>query len=98
MFEKIILKQLDSVCSRFYNKLAFCINETEFTYENFRSVIRGIQMELKKLPQDQKIIGLVVNDDIYTYAGILALWFEGKAYVPLHPKQHTFGIWKLLIR
>ena len=34
-----------------------------------------------------KNVGLVANDDIYTYASIYALWLEGKAYVPLHPGQ-----------
>jgi len=87
MFETIILHGLKNVFYDYHNRLAFYINESDFTYKTLEMIITGIRLELKKIPEDQKIIGLVVNDDIYTYAGILALWFEGKAYVPLHPKQ-----------
>ena len=30
-------------------------------------------------------IGHAANDDIDTYASIIALWFEGYNYVPLYP-------------
>jgi amino acid adenylation domain-containing protein len=30
-------------------------------------------------------VGLVINDDIETYASIFALWLAGYSYVPLHP-------------
>lgn len=30
-------------------------------------------------------VGLVINDDIETYASIIALWLDGRCYVPLHP-------------
>jgi D-alanine--poly(phosphoribitol) ligase subunit 1 len=32
-------------------------------------------------------IGVVANDDLATYAAILAVWLEGGVYVPLHPAQ-----------
>nr|WP_306302537.1 AMP-binding protein [Segatella baroniae] len=29
----------------------------------------------------------MANDDLATYASILAIWMEGKCYIPLHPLQ-----------
>ena len=87
MFENVVLGCLNRVFYNYTNRFAFYINESDFTYKTLEMIITGIRLELKKIPEDQKIIGLAVNDDIYTYASILALWFEGKAYVPLHPKQ-----------
>lgn len=36
---------------------------------------------------EDRYVGLVAHDDLATYASVLALWMEGKAYVPLHPLQ-----------
>ena len=41
-------------------------------------------MLVKAHPSNSKV-GLVVNDDLETYASIIALWLEGCCYVPLHP-------------
>ena len=30
---------------------------------------------------------MAIHDDIETYSAIIALWMEGKSYVPLHPNQ-----------
>ncbi|TPN89135.1 amino acid adenylation domain-containing protein [Aquimarina algicola] len=65
---------------------AFCIRHTYYTYEVFGKIISGIRYKIQKsVDASGHIIGLVTNDDIYTYASIIALWLEGKAYVPLHP-------------
>lgn len=34
---------------------------------------------------ETKQVGLVINDDLETYASIIALWLQGYCYVPLHP-------------
>lgn len=34
-----------------------------------------------------KVVGVYATDDIRTYASIVALWYWGKAYVPLNPNQ-----------
>ena len=72
---------------RFGGKNAFCINETFYTYEQFGQHISRVRSVIKDLPREKLHVGLVVNDDIETYASIVALWLEGKAYIPLHPKQ-----------
>ncbi|MCH4147954.1 MAG: amino acid adenylation domain-containing protein [Prevotella sp.] len=66
-------------------RYAFCIDDKMYTYEELGQRIAVIREQLAFL--DSKIIGLVANDDIDTYASILALWMEGMCYVPLHPEQ-----------
>lgn len=66
---------------------AFCINNIFYTYKQFGNYISKIRFAVKQLNKHELYIGLVANDDIETYASIIALWLEGKAYVPLHPNQ-----------
>jgi D-alanine--poly(phosphoribitol) ligase subunit 1 len=69
------------------NRNAFFINGIYYTYSQFAQSISNIRFSLKK--NTEKIIGIVTNDDLETYAAIIALWFEGKAYVPLNPDIPT---------
>lgn len=64
---------------------AFCVKGVYYTYSQFGASICAIRKRIAELKSGERIIGLVVNDDIETYATIIALWMEGKAYVPLHP-------------
>jgi len=66
---------------------AFCINESFYTYSEFAQHISKIRKALSSHELTSKNIGLVVNDDIDTYAAIFSIWLEGFAYVPLHPQQ-----------
>ena len=40
---------------------------------------------LKKSHSSEDLIALEVNDDLITYASIIALWLEGKGFVSIHP-------------
>ena len=67
---------------------AFCIAETFYTYEQLALSVSGIRERIQQqIPEGALHIGLVANDDLETYASIIALWLEGKAYVPIHPKS-----------
>ncbi len=66
---------------------SFFINGVFYSYSDFAKCISSIRHAIKQNTTDEEIIvGLVANDDIETYAAIIALWFEGKAYVPLAPE------------
>lgn len=65
---------------------AFCINENFYTYKEFGEYVSKIRTEIQKSLFINKSVGLVINDDIETYASIFSLWLEGYCYVPLHPK------------
>ena len=63
------------------------INNEFFQYKEFSNEIKKIKLAIKQeIPIENKLIGLVTNDDIQTYASIIALWLEGKAYVPVNPE------------
>ena len=65
------------------NKHAFCIQNKFYTYNDLAKRISIIRKALRENTcESDKNIGLVANDDIDTYASIIAIWFEGKAYVP----------------
>lgn len=85
LFEKLIVNPILDAIHRHSTLNAFCIDEVFFTYQQLGENISKIRSEINSL--DDIYFGLVVNDDIETYASIIALWMEGKAYVPLHPKQ-----------
>lgn len=70
------------------NNNAFYIKNKHYTYLQFSECVSGIRILIQKatLPSE-KLIGLVTNDDLETYASIVALWLEGKGYIPVSPKS-----------
>ena len=84
-FEELVLKPLYNVLTTKENNKAFYIDESFYTYGVLAQEVAKIREMLQPIKDTN--IGLVANDDLYTYASIIALWMEGKAYVPLHPAQ-----------
>ncbi|GAA4274191.1 AMP-binding protein [Aquimarina gracilis] len=69
------------------DRSSFYIAGVDYSYHKLAEIISGIRESIQKSVSNDEInIGLVCNDDIYTYASIIALWMEGKAYVPLNPE------------
>lgn len=87
IFTKFVIQPVLNSIINFRNGNAFCINERFYTYAELSDYISAIRHNLKKQKFNSKNIGLVVNDDIETYASIFAIWLDGYAYVPLHPQQ-----------
>ena len=85
MFYAEVLKPLLDCIERFSERNAFCINKRFYTYKEFGEYISKIREALVNSQYDNNKVGLVINDDIETYASIFALWLEGDCYVPLHP-------------
>jgi len=80
-----ILKTAESIKNHNANNV-LCINNVFYTYNQFALEISKIREALKNQVEDsEKLIGLVTNDDLQTYASIVALWLEGKAYIPVNP-------------
>lgn len=67
------------------NIAAFCINGKMYSYKQLFDYVEQIYNVTKSL--NDKLIGLYASDDIRTYATILALWLQGKTYIPLNPSQ-----------
>jgi len=81
-----LISDIQNSIEKHYNRNVFCISQKFYTYKQFAQKISAIRVVLQQtIFKNQDIVGLVTNDDIETYASIIALWMEGKAYVPLHP-------------
>lgn len=76
-------KNSDNICLQ--------IENNDYTYAEVYGFAQQIRSQLQNT--DSHNIGVYLTDDVYMYASILAIWFEGKTYVPLHP---TFPISKNL--
>lgn len=87
MFATNTLYKIFESVTRFPQRNAFLINEVFYTYAQFWDRISIIRAGIRQNESDHKILGIVAHDDIETYASIFAVWMEGLAYVPLHPKQ-----------
>lgn len=75
---------------RHSSRRAFMIHEVEYTYREFQAAISKIRGLIRhEINSDEKLVALLVHDDLETYASILALWFEGKGYLPLKPDTPT---------
>ncbi|MBQ6226486.1 MAG: AMP-binding protein [Bacteroidaceae bacterium] len=85
MFIKEVLEPVIANIQKFADRNAFLIDNKFYTYSQFGDVISKIRDAISMVNHKNPIIGLVINDDIETYASIIALWLEGCAYVPLNP-------------
>lgn len=79
-------KLFDSLSSN-GNNSAFCIKGVFYSYNELSVIVAGVQGQLRNSGINTGTIGLVTNDDIHTYATILACWLSGISYVPISPKN-----------
>ncbi len=87
MFFKYIINQFLNSINEFGSRNAFCIKGEFYSYNQLYDRVLAIRKALIGGGKfsDSQAVGLVINDDIETYASIFAIWLEGKYYVPLHP-------------
>lgn len=85
MFYKSVLSPILNSTEHFPSRNAFCIDEEHYTYAQLSQCISKMRMALQQCDYKSNKVGLVINDDLETYASIIALWMEGDCYVPLHP-------------
>lgn len=67
------------------NKNQDCLQiaDTQFSYEEVLDISNQIRHQIQN--NNHQNIGVYITDDVFMYAAILAIWFEGKTYVPIHP-------------
>ncbi|MFZ1616241.1 MAG: amino acid adenylation domain-containing protein, partial [Flavobacteriales bacterium] len=63
---------------------AFRIGPTFHSYTELNEAVDRIRAQIRQLPFEP-VMALMAHDHLLTYAGIIALWAEGRAYVPLSP-------------
>lgn len=64
---------------------AICINDTYYTYKELKQKTSDIINKITLSGIRKKSIGVYIEDNLETYASILAIWFTGNKYIPLHP-------------
>ena len=85
-FEEILCPLTESI-RMFSDRNAFYIGNVGYTYRQFSERISAIRRFVQSAETKETIWAIVIHDNLDTYAGIFALWMEGKAYIPLHPNQ-----------
>ena len=85
MFYSEIINPILSSIRKFPERNAFCINEELYSYAQLGKCVSKIRAALQQCSYSNSKVGLVINDDLESYASIIALWLEGDCYVPLHP-------------
>lgn len=63
---------------------AFCIGQRNYSYTDLANAVNRIREYVRDHP-NETMFAIMAHDHLLTYAGILALWAEGRAYVPLSP-------------
>ena len=84
-FYNNVLSPIIHSINSFQSRNAFCIKEEHYTYTQLGQCISKVRVALQQCNYQNTKVGLVINDDLETYASIIALWMEGCCYVPLHP-------------
>ena len=79
-----ILSRIQDSIEKYSKNNAFYINNIFYTYFDLAVVISKIRKSIRQRIDDaEQIVGLIANDDLETYSSIIALWLEGKSYVPI---------------
>lgn len=65
------------------NNTCLKIDNVEYTYGFLLEISSQIRHQIQD--KNQQNIGIYLTDDVFMYASILAVWLEGKTYVPVHP-------------
>lgn len=65
---------------------AFYIGSSFYTYSELSDAVDRIRAYIRKMP-DEPVMAIIAHDHLLTYASIIALWAEGRAYVPLSPSS-----------
>jgi len=78
--------QIKQSCEKFPDRNAFCISNTYYTYSQLAQKISNIRYALEQKNKEQ-LIGVIINDDIETYASIFGILFSGSGFVPINPRN-----------
>ena len=78
-----LLWDISEASGKYAGRTAMVIEDISYTYGQLFGRVRQIYREL--LQEKSNIIGIVAENNIETYASILAVLFTGKTYVMLHP-------------
>lgn len=85
LFQELVLDPILHSIACFSERDAFYISGKSYTYRQFGETVRAKRAAFKQLRET--IVALEIQDVLDTYASIVALWLEGKAFVPINPNH-----------
>ncbi|MBT6686399.1 MAG: AMP-binding protein [Bacteroidetes bacterium] len=71
-------------CKIFPDRTAVFVDDREYTYNELLIIVSNIRSELIMTQNNKKLIGILTERNIYTYASLLAIFSLGIAFVPLN--------------
>jgi len=77
-----ILRSIRESMCKYSDKESFIIGGDSYSYQDLSNQVARISCVLNG---NKQCVGIIENDDIYTYASILAVLFTGNTYVILNP-------------
>jgi amino acid adenylation domain-containing protein len=73
-------------CAEWPGRPAFVIADTAVTYRELAGLVQAIRDLIRRVvADDERRIAIHATQDVWTYASILAVLADGRAYVPLNP-------------
>jgi len=83
------LTTLKTISENHSESSAFTINGHGFTYAVFYQKVNAIAQELLAEKKQQQKVIVATNNDIETYASIIAIWQTGNIYIPLNLEENN---------
>ena len=81
--QKDMISEIIEAFEKYAGHQAFVINNITYTYRQLSETVYKISTLINN--REDKIIGIIAEDRLETYASILAVLISGKTYVILHP-------------
>ena len=81
--QKDMIDEIIKAFEKYTEHQAFVINNITYTYRQLSETVYRISALINS--REDKIIGIIAEDKLETYASILAVLISGKTYVILHP-------------
>ena len=81
-----LINLLQSISEKHTEKTAFIINGATFSYSEFYQKVTEIALELNATSNQKKVL-VITNNDLETYASIIAIWLTGNTYIPINSNE-----------
>ena len=81
--QKDMISEIIEAFEKYAGHQAFVINNITYTYRQLSETVYKVSTLINN--REDKIIGIIAEDRLETYASILAVLISGKTYVILHP-------------
>lgn len=85
LFEQLVLDPIRRSIVECAGNNAFFISGQYYSYAEFGEAVGRIRKSFSKA--EGRVFSIEIDDTMETYATIVALWMENKAFVPLNPRQ-----------